>query len=150
MIDAPFIQRKLELIAEELGRLVAFKSWSYEEIADDFIKLAALERILERIVNRAVDVNQHIISRSSTGNDKKITRLTYRETFLKLADLDVYPAEFAERIARSAGLRNVLVHEYNDVDRRIVYGSIRTCIEEYRAYIDHVRTFVASREENAP
>ena len=101
MIDTIFIQRKLELIAEELGRLLEFKTWSYDEIVGDFIKLAAVERILERIVNRAVDVNQHIIAHASTGNDKKITRLTYRETFLKLADLEVYPSNFAEQIARS-------------------------------------------------
>ncbi|MCG6867600.1 MAG: hypothetical protein LJE91_02390 [Gammaproteobacteria bacterium] len=39
-----------------------------------------MERILERIVMRAIDVNEHIISELSTGEGRS-TRLTYRDTF---------------------------------------------------------------------
>jgi uncharacterized protein YutE (UPF0331/DUF86 family) len=142
MLRADFIRRKLQLIAEELGRLLEFKDASFEEITGDFIKLAAVERILERIVNRAVDVNEHLIGAASSGHEQKTARLTYRETFLMLADLGVYPRDFADAISKSAGLRNVLVHEYNDVDRRIVYGSIRTCISQYREYIDRIEAYL--------
>lgn len=51
----------------------------------------------------------------ATGAEERTTRLTYRETFLRLADHDIYSPEFATRIAASAGLRNILVHEYNDM-----------------------------------
>lgn len=72
----------------------------------------------------------------------KITRLTYRETFLRLAELGVYPEAFATEIAGSAGLRNILVHDYNDADRRIVYGAIRKGMEQYRQYVEYVRAFL--------
>ena len=147
MLRADFIRRKLELIAEELARLLEFKDASYEEIANDFIKLAAVERILERIVNRAVDVNEHLIGALSTGREPKTTQLTYRETFLMLANLGVYPHDFADAISKSAGLRNVLVHEYNDVDRQLVYGSIRTCLSQYREYIDKVEAYLEREAE---
>ena len=142
MVRPEFVKRKLQLIAEDLGRLLQFKDASFEEITGDFVKLAAVERLLERVVMRAIDVNEHLVSERATGQEEKITRLTYRGTFLKLAELGVYPADFAEKIARTAGLRNILVHDYNDADQHIVYGSIRSCLEAYQRYVDHVLAFL--------
>lgn len=147
MLRPEFVERKLQLIAEELGRLTEFRDASYEELIADAVRLAAVERMLERIVLRAVDVNEHMVGALATGAEAKTTRLTYRETFLKLADYDIYPADFAERIARSAGLRNILVHEYNDVDHRIVHGAIRTALEDFTAYVDAVSGFLTRRAE---
>ena len=142
MVRHELVARKLQLIAEDLGRLLAFREATYEEITEDFVKMAAVERLLERIVMRAIDVNEHLISELATGEEDRITRLTYRDTFLRLAPLGVYDDGFAEKIARSAGLRNILVHDYNDLDRRIVVGAIRTCLVQYRAYVEHVRDFL--------
>lgn len=142
MVRPELVKRKLHLIAEDLGRLLAFRGQTFEEVTGDFVKLAAVERLLERIVMRAIDVNEHLVAELSTGREDRITRLSYRDTFLRLADLGVYPPDFAERIARSAGLRNILVHDYNDADRRIVYGAIERCVDEYRQYVDYVDRFL--------
>lgn len=91
---------------------------------------------------RAIDVNEHLVSELATGREEKATRLTYRDTFLKLADFGVYPRDFAERIARSAGLRNILVHDYNDIDRNIVHSSIRSCLVDNQQYVDYVTAFL--------
>lgn len=135
MLRPELVRRKLQLIADELGRLAQFRDASLEQLVSDDIRLAAVERILERIVLRAIDINEHLIASLATGDEARTTRLTYRDTFRRLADLGVYPAEFAERIADSAGLRNVIVHEYNDVDHRIVHASIATTLEQYGAYV---------------
>jgi hypothetical protein len=62
VVRAEFVQRKLQLIAEDLGRLAQLAGESYEAITSDFVKMAAVERIIERIVMRAIDVNEHLIS----------------------------------------------------------------------------------------
>jgi uncharacterized protein YutE (UPF0331/DUF86 family) len=142
MVRVEFVRRKLQLIAEDLGRLARLGDESYESLTADFIKLAAVERILERIVMRAIDVNEHLISELATGREERITRLTYRETFLRLAEPGILSPGFAERIAKSAGLRNILVHDYNDADRRIVYASIRSCLADYRQYIEAIDAFL--------
>jgi uncharacterized protein YutE (UPF0331/DUF86 family) len=142
MVRPEFVRRKLQLIAEDLGRLAHFKDDSFEQITGDFVRMAAVERLLERIVMRAIDINEHLLSELATGREEKITRLTYRDTFLRLAELGILPSDFAERIARSAGLRNILVHDYNDVDRRIVYGSIRSCLVDYLEYTEAIAGFL--------
>jgi len=141
VIRREFVQRKLHLIAEDLDRLVRFRTESLASLVGEPVKLAAVERMLERVVMRAIDVNEHLVAELATGESKS-TRLTYRDTFLMLADLGVYSREFAERIAASAGLRNILVHDYNDADRAIVHASITTCLRDYRAYLEYVSAFL--------
>ena len=151
MLRREFLERKLQLIAEDLLRLSGFRDESYEALTGDAIRLAAVERILERIVLRAIDVNEHIVTSLASGAEEKSTRLTYGDTFRKLSDHGVYPRAFAEAIARSAGLRNILVHEYNDIDHRILHASIPVALEQYTTYVDSVRAFVERhREQDAP
>jgi uncharacterized protein YutE (UPF0331/DUF86 family) len=149
VIRAEFVRRKLHLIAEDLGRLLHFRDRTLDELAGDFVVMAAVERLLERVVMRAIDVNQHILSELATGREERITRLTYRDTFLRLAEIGVYPVEFAEQIARSAGLRNILVHDYNDLDRSLVHNSINSCLRDYQRYVDYITNLLNHPSDNA-
>lgn len=142
MVRLDFVKRKIHLITDDLAKLASFKDEPYETLVENFTKLAAVERLLERIVTRAIDINEHLIAELERPETPKTTRLTYRDTFLKLAGLGVYPSDFAEQIAKSAGLRNILVHDYNDVDRHIVYDSINSCLEGYSRYIEYILDFL--------
>jgi len=141
MIRPEFLQRKMQLIADDLERLVRFKDETLESLTRDDVKLAAVERMLERIVMRAIDINEHLISELATGEERS-SRLAYRDTFLMLTGLGVYPRKFAESIAKSAGLRNILVHDYNDIDHRIMHGSIRDCLRDYHRYLEYLTAFL--------
>jgi uncharacterized protein YutE (UPF0331/DUF86 family) len=142
MIRKEFVRRKLQLITDDLVRLVRFKDLTLEELLADDIRLAAVERIIERIVMRAVDVNEHLLAECLPPQARS-TRLSYRDTFLMLADLDICDADFAKAIAASAGLRNILVHDYNDVDRGILHRSIGSCLRDYKGYVERVEAFIS-------
>lgn len=148
MVRRELLGRKLQLIVEDLHLLVQFKNESLATLKSDEIRLAAVERLLERIVMRAIDVNEHLLSELWSGEGKS-TRLTYRDTFLMLADLGVYSQDFAIRIADSAGLRYILVHDYNDIDRTIVHSSIQTCLQDYEQYVELVGTYLDTLTENS-
>lgn len=89
-----------------------------------------------------VQRNLQLIAELASGAETRTARLAYRETFLRLADLGVFPKDFAERIARSASLRNISVHDYNDADRRLICGSVRACLDDYREYVESVAAFI--------
>jgi uncharacterized protein YutE (UPF0331/DUF86 family) len=78
-----FVERKLQLIVDDLGQLLAFRDTPNGDLVSDPIRLAAVERIVERMVQRAIDINEHLISTLSTGEEARTTRITYRETFRK-------------------------------------------------------------------
>lgn len=140
MIRQDLIERKISLIQDELVKLRQFESMTINEIAGDFIKQNALERILEKIINRAIDINTHIIAeltQESTSPPKD-----YRDTFLRLADSHIYPDDFAKEIAKSVDTRNVLIHEYESVDQKVIYNSISDCLRDYRLYCDYILKFL--------
>jgi len=142
MIRKDFIERKLDLIQEELEKLKQLSGYTIDQIAADFLKQNTLERLLEKIIIRAVDINNHLISELG-GPGLKSPR-DYYETFLRLVDLGVYNNEFALRVAKSVGTRNKLVHEYDElIDYSQVYDSIDDCLHDYAQYCQHILDFIA-------
>ena len=140
MLNKDFIKRKVLLIQEEFPNLENLSKYSFEEIVSDFIKEAALERILERIIMRAVDINQHFIAELSIKETP--SPKTYKETFLGLTNFKIYPQEFAEQISKSAGIRNILVHDYDVVDYGKIYSSISDCLKDYHQYCQYILDFL--------
>lgn len=142
MFDAELIKRKLSLNEQELLRLREFEHLTIDEIAKNPIDYAAVERFLERLIGRAIDINRHIIAELGDSANSVVRQ---RDTFLRLADLGVYPEEFANSIAPSAGLRNALVHEYNTIDPAMLQKSIGTAIKEYNEYAKYILAFLENR-----
>lgn len=146
MLNPPFIQRKIKLIQEDLSKLEPLAHLSFDTVAKDPMKYGAAERYLERIVTRAIDINRHLIAELGTG--KEVAR-TYQDTFLRLADLNIYPEKFAQTIAPSAGLRNVLVHEYDEIDKRLVYKSVGMALSKYAKYCDFLLKFLEKQHKKS-
>ena len=140
MLDKEFVTRKIKLIQEDLSRLEALKEFSFGEITKDGIKMAAVERYLEKVVMWAIDINQHIVSELGRGNEPL---RGYEDTFYALAKIGVYGEDFAKEIAQSAGLRNRLVHEYNNTKEEIIFDSVSDALKDYAKYCDFILKFVA-------
>lgn len=143
MINPIFVKRKISLIQDDLANFAHFAQYSFDEIAKDYIKQAATERFLERVVNRAIDINQHLIAELATKDTSPPK--TYTDTFIILADLGVCPKDFAVEISKSVGTRNKLVHEYDKVDQVSIYNSIADCLRDYRQYCDYLLKFLEER-----
>ncbi len=138
MIDKELIKNKINFIQKELDRLGGFKDLSFEEIISDYFKHTVVERILERIINDAIDINQHIIAElkeSGVPND-------YKETFEELVNLKVFDKDFAMDVSQSVGLRNILVHNYRKLDEKLFYKSIKSCLSDYTKYCDYILKFI--------
>ena len=121
-----------------------FEHLTIDEIAKDPVKHAACERFLERLIGRAIDINRHIIAEKG---DVNLNIMKYRDTFLRLADLSVYPEAFAKKIAPSAGLRNALVHDYNNIDKQLLEKSIGEAIQEFNEYAGYILSFITKDEK---
>ena len=137
--DLHFIRRKIKLIQEDLSELDTLARYSFDEISKDHIKFLAVERLLEKIIMRAIDINQHVIAELGKGDERV---RGYEDTFYILFQLGIYSDEFAKQIAPSAGLRNRLVHEYNNTRQDIIYKSVSEAIKQYVKYCDSILKFI--------
>jgi len=138
-IDIHFIRRKIKLIQEDLSELDPLAHYSFDEISKDHIKFLAVERLIEKIVMRAIDINQHMIAELGRGDERV---RGYEDTFFILSQLGIYGEEFAKQIAPSAGLRNRLVHEYNNTRQDIIYKSVSEAVVQYVKYCDSILKFI--------
>ncbi|MAG44410.1 hypothetical protein CL633_00795 [bacterium] len=138
MIDKKFIQNKIKFIQDELENLSQYHDFSFEDIVGDYNRHTIVERILERIINEAIDINQHI----SAESEKIKIPDNYKDTFLILVELDIFPKEFADVISRSVGLRNILVHHYGELDEKMFYQSIKACLKDYTKYCDYILKYI--------
>ena len=140
MLDREFVQRKINLIREDLIKLDNFRDTSFDELSKDWLKWNALEHILMKIIGRGIDINEHHIA--EIAKPETTAPRNYQETFLKLAELKILPQEFAQKISKSAGFRNAIVHEYNKIDREVVFGTINEAIKQYADYCQYILDFL--------
>lgn len=146
MLDQRMIEEKLNLIERDLSRLKVFADFTIAEMAKDFIKYGALKNMLMEIIGRAIDINEHLIS--CLGKPEMDVPKTYGETFLALGGMKILPKAFAEKISKSASFRNAIVHEYNNLDKGIVYQSVGEALEQYNHYCGHILKFLKDQESD--
>ena len=111
MIEQTKIAAKLESLREYTNFLRSYQKHSIEEIRKNYTLRAAIERYFQLSIEAVIDICQLIIS------DLKLKRPgSYREVIDILGSEGIIPDEFAYYFAPIAGFRNVLVHEYADID----------------------------------
>jgi uncharacterized protein YutE (UPF0331/DUF86 family) len=140
MINRIFIEEKINMIERDLSRLKTFADFTIAEMSKDFIKYGALKSMMMEVIGRAIDVNEHLIARIG-GPEIDVPR-SYEETFLVMGKLKILPDDFAKKIAKSAGFRNAIVHEYNNLDKGIVYKSVGEALEQYNQYCIYIMAFL--------
>jgi uncharacterized protein YutE (UPF0331/DUF86 family) len=67
---------------------------------------------------------------------------SYAESFSLAARTGMLDQSLAEALRPSVGLRNVLVHNYLDVDRGLVAAAVPLALEQYGAYVRQAATFL--------
>jgi len=133
ILDEEAVQAKLRLMRQLLEDLQAVGAVSSERLRDDRLLRYAVERILTQLVDLAVSVNSQIAAaRLGRG------AADYRSSFQETARVGALSDELAVRLAPSAGLRNVLTHDYVEADLDIVTRSVARALADYGDYVRSV------------
>lgn len=141
MIRKNFLTRKIKLMENDLVLLKPLSKYSFDELAKQEYLYLAAERLLEKLINRVVDINNHIIAAKDAEPAKD-----YGDSFIKMGELKILPPEFVKKVLPSAGLRNRLVHEYDDLDERQIYKAVFTALDQFPKYIRYLIKLI--EEEN--
>lgn len=137
MIDRELITRKMSLILEDVAAMTRLSRLSRAQYLEDSINETLAERYLERAIGRMIDINFHLITESGHAPPKD-----YHESFIRLGRLGVMTSDLAKETAMAAGLRNRIVHEYDDIDPERVYEALPIAIRRIPLYLNHIQRFI--------
>jgi len=81
-IEEETLRRKLAVITENLQALLPIKDLILEEYATDICRRKATERLLQELIETAIDVNIHLVVQ--TGNPAPDD---YYDSFIKVGEI---------------------------------------------------------------
>ncbi len=104
---------------------------------EDYIRQDAVAVNLYRAVEQVIDLANHAIKKRKLGLPKES-----RESFDILARAKVISGELADKLKGMVGFRNILVHEYQYVDLKIMVDVIEHHLEDLVIFTNHVMEYM--------
>jgi len=117
--------RKLTFLHKLLSDLAPLCGSNMAQVMAEHYKL---ERLLELLVMTASDLLFHLLAEQGVNPD------SYRAAFRQAGELGLLPIDLASRLQAAAGMRNILVHQYEDVDYIILHDSIEPALHDFAQF----------------
>lgn len=133
MIDKPLILRKLTELETYLNQIREYAGISVDQYRADWKIQRIVERTLQVMIETCVDIANHIIS------DRDLPVPTgYASTFEILNGAGVLSDGLAGTMVRMAKCRNILVHQYTEIDAAIIVSILREHLDDFLAFRDEI------------
>ncbi len=138
-VSQQLISRKLAALDGYQGELVAFltRMTDADILADTHGSIHIAERLVQLMSDTMVDINQHIM---------RCTGLPFEEdlfsTFTIVAEHGILPHDLAKRLAPITGMRNILVHQYEKLDKDLFLQKTREHLGDIPEYARHVLMYL--------
>lgn len=100
---------------------------------DDFLTQDAIAINLQRACELCIDLANHTVRVKKLGLPKES-----KESFGLLAECKLIPSDLARQLESMVGFRNILVHQYQEINIRIMIDIIENHLEELIEYTDHI------------
>jgi uncharacterized protein YutE (UPF0331/DUF86 family) len=141
--DRQFIQTKLIFIAKRLEYLKKYSNVTIEELSADFERLKAVEKVIQEIVDCAVDVNQYVAE-----NTLNVEIRSNKDSFWKIQAFLKREDEYIKQLVDTVSFRNEIVHSY-DAGVRVVWKrrSVGYFVDVYASYARDVNSLIPATEE---
>jgi uncharacterized protein YutE (UPF0331/DUF86 family) len=106
----------------------------------DHLKQDAIAANLQRAAEQMIDLANHVIRKGKLGLPKES-----KECFEILARAKVIPQELADKLKGMVGFRNIMVHQYQEMDIKIMVDVIEHHLDDLVVFTTHVMEFGRSR-----
>jgi len=140
--SSTFVYQKLQTIKECTEELEDFlNQTSDKEFLSDRGKLRIAERLVQLIADGMIDINQHFIRELKLDISEDL-----QGTFMIMGENGILPKEFTEKIAPVTGVRNILVHQYEKLDKEMFLKNLRKHFADFRKYQQYILKYLKKLE----
>lgn len=130
MSNLEIIANKISSIEKYLALLAGFLSYSEKEIKNDTTISGAVERYAYLMVQTTIDLAEATISYRSLRQPT-----TMAEAFVILKENNIIDNDLCDNLIKMVGFRNVLAHDYEELNFNILYSVIHQKTSEIKKFI---------------
>jgi len=138
MVRTEIIQKRINKANEYMNYLEKIrKENTREEFKSEPMVFGSSERFLHLVIESLLDIGNHIISDQNLGEVevyKDIPEMLYQNDYISKEQKDVF--------TKITGFRNILVHDYLEVDLEIVYDILNKNLEDLKSILKAYAEFL--------
>ena len=128
-MDKEVLETKLEALIRCVHRIKDQNISTLKELEENLDKQEIIILNLQRAVQICVDIGNHILLDYKTP-----TPSTMAETFKYLAQNNLISKDNADDLSHAVGLRNIAVHQYEDIDCKIIFSIITSHLDDFKTF----------------
>lgn len=125
MIRPEVLRKRLMKLDEYLAILHQIRRYSYQEFLDNPERYGSAERFLQLAIETLTDLGNHVIAELELGNVDWYSDIPHR-----LCGAGYIDNQIEQTWVRMIGFRNILIHEYLEIDREIVYRVLQENLDD--------------------
>lgn len=141
MIDYKNIAIRLDKLGEYIKYLKSYQKISLVQLKRDYTLQGAICRYFQLAVECVTDIGELLISSLALRKPKDA-----KEVIVILGENKIISSHFAKRFAPVAGFRNILVHEYLDIDFKKVHQHLKEDLKDFDLYAKCIAKCIRSKE----
>jgi uncharacterized protein YutE (UPF0331/DUF86 family) len=137
-VDAVLVRRRLRALERSVRVLRQLRDQGRLAFVNDEVVQDRVARNAQLAAQACADIALHILAASG-----RETPETYATALIALAKLGIVSPELGERLAAAVRLRNILVHDYLDVDHGRLFDELGW-IEDATSFAAAVDTWLTA------
>lgn len=126
---------------KEVEFLKTIRIPNYERFIADAKTLRATARSFELIAQSVVDVASHIVAQRRLGIPE-----SYRDMIAVLEQHGMLDSRLSKSLQKLVSMRNLLVHQYLEVDYQLVFEAIPSAITDATEFVSGIRRLLKNRD----
>lgn len=135
---------KLSRLDEYLRYLTELQKVNRDSFLKDYHAFGLAERYLHLAIEVLVDVGKLLVVAEALRRPED-----NEDIFVVLSEQKVLSADLLKRLHGIAGFRNILVHEYEKIDRRIVYERLQKNPDDFKDFKTAVLRYLRKKRRSA-
>jgi uncharacterized protein YutE (UPF0331/DUF86 family) len=127
MVNSEIFRKRLGKIEEYLSILDRLRKYTIDEFVGDPERYGSAERFLHLSIEAINDLGNHMIANLNLGEvnwQSDIPKILFERGYLS--------SELQDKWIKMIGFRNVLVHEYLNIDHELVYDVLQNNLGDFR------------------
>lgn len=131
MVKREIIIERAQKCSEYLNQLESIvEGLDFEEFNNNPLFYGSAERFLHLAIEALIDIGNHIVSDDNLGRVD-----VYKDIPIILTESSYLDEEKKELFIKVIAFRNILVHDYMDLDRDIIFNLLKNNLDDIRGIL---------------